>query len=81
MIKRILPQLLLVCVVCLAMVAIAQIPAFFKAVSELWSALSGQTDSYGTGHAVGAFLQAFSRFCVPYVLWVYRKRLLIKHLV
>lgn len=80
MIKRVLPQLLLVGIVCSAMVAVVQIPAFSKAASELWTALSGQTDSYGTGHAVGSFVRAASRFCVPYVLWIYRQRLLVKQL-
>jgi hypothetical protein len=63
------------------MVAVAQTPAFFKSVGELWGALSGQTDSYGAGYAVGAFVRAASRFCIPYVLWGYRQRLLSKQLI
>lgn len=43
------------------------LPAALKGVGQL---LTGQTDSYGSGKALGALLHVLWRFSLPYLLWV-----------
>ena len=50
--------------------AAGQLPALLDALKGVGQVLTGQTDSYGSGHAIGALLHVLWRFGLPYLLWV-----------
>ncbi len=59
----------------MALAAVAQLPALYKAAAGLLPVFSGATDSYGTGKAIGMLVYSISRFGLPLLLWKYGQTL------
>jgi len=50
--------------------AAGQLPALLVALKGVGQMLTGQTDSYGSGKAIGTLLHVLWCFSLPYLLWV-----------
>ena len=59
----------------MAIGAVAQLPALYKAIVGLLPIFTGATDSYGAGKAIGTLIHSVSRFGLPLLFWTYGQSL------